>query len=180
MRLPHDPALAGDLANAIRTVRDFPKPGVSFKDITPVLAAPELFGRTVAALAAPWRGEAITHVLGVESRGFIFGAPAALALGAAFVPVRKPGKLPRERLVEAYALEYGNDQVELHVDAIGPGSRVVVVDDVLASGGTAAATCRLAERTGATVVGVSVVIDLSFLPWRTALAGRRVEAVVAF
>ncbi|MCC7001341.1 MAG: adenine phosphoribosyltransferase, partial [Gemmatimonadaceae bacterium] len=119
MRLPHDPALAGDLANAIRTVPDFPKPGVAFKDITPVLAAPELFGRTVAALAAPWRGEAITHVLGVESRGFIFGAPAALALGAAFVPVRKPGKLPRERLVEAYALEYGSDQVELHADAIG-------------------------------------------------------------
>lgn len=177
---PSDPTLAADLAAAIRTVPDFPTPGVAFKDITPVLADPTLFRRTTAALAAPWRGAGITHVLAIESRGFLFGAPVAQHLGVPLVPVRKPGKLPRARVRESYALEYGTDALELHADAIGSGACVLIVDDVLATGGTAAAVVRLAERCGAAVGGLAVVIDLSFLPWRAALAGRRAETLVAY
>lgn len=177
---PADPTLASDLAAAIRTVPDFPTPGVAFKDITPVLADPALFRRTTMALAAPWRDAGITQVLAIESRGFLFGAPVAQHLGVPLVPVRKPGKLPRTRVRESYALEYGTDALELHADAIGPGARVLIVDDVLATGGTAAAVVRLAERCGAAVGGLAVVIDLSFLPWRTALVGRRVETLVVY
>lgn len=177
---PSDPTLAADLAAAIKTVPDFPSPGVAFKDITPVLADPALFQRTTAALAAPWHAAGITHVLAIESRGFLFGAPVAQHLGVPLVPVRKPGKLPRARVRETYALEYGTDALELHADAIGPTARVLIVDDVLATGGTAAAVVRLAERCGATVGGLAAVIDLSFLPWRTALAGRRAETLVTY
>ena len=181
MTLPDtDPALSADLAAAIRHVPDFPKPGIGFKDITPVLLDPALFRRTTDALAAAFAGEGVTRVLGIESRGFIFGAPVAQALGVAFVPVRKPGKLPHMRVTETYALEYGTDQLELHQDALGAGDRVLVIDDVLATGGTAAAAIRLAERCGAQVVGVGVVIDLSFLPWRDALRGRTVRALVRY
>lgn len=177
---PGDPSLAADLRRAIRDVPDFPKPGVLFKDITPVLLSHALFSRTVDGLAAPFRGIGITHVLGIESRGFIFGAPVALALGAAFVPVRKAGKLPHLRERETYDLEYGTDCVEMHRDALENGARVLVVDDVLATGGTAAATCRLATRLGARIEGISVVLELSFLPWRTTLAGRPVHALLSF
>ncbi len=175
-----DPALAAALQAAILEVPDFPKPGVGFKDITPVLHDPALFRRVTDAIAAHWRPAGISHVLAIESRGFLFGAPVAQALGAALVPLRKPGKLPRERVSERYALEYGTDALEIHADAVGAGARTLIVDDVLATGGTAAAAVRLAERCGADVAGVAVVIDLSFLPWRQALEGRIVQALVRY
>lgn len=174
------PTLSERLTSTIRDVPDFPKPGVVFKDITPVLHDPALFADVTAALAAPWKGKGITHVLAIESRGFLFGAPVAQHLGAALVPVRKPGKLPSAHLTEHYALEYGEDAVEVHTDAIDSHSLVLIVDDVLATGGTAAATRRLAHRLGAGVAGIGVVIDLSFLPWRRALAGVHVETLVSF
>lgn len=181
MTMPPTPeALAATLRRLIRDVPDFPRPGIVFKDITPVLHDATAFAATTRALAARFATDGISHVLAVESRGFLFGAPVAQHLGAALVPVRKPGKLPRTTVSETYALEYGTDALELHSDALGAADRVVVIDDVLATGGTAAATSRLAERLGATVVGLGVVIDLSFLPWREALKGRRVETLVAF
>jgi adenine phosphoribosyltransferase len=173
-----------DLAEALRAaivnVPDFPRPGIGFKDITPVLHDVALFRRATAAIADHWRPVGVTHVLAIESRGFLFGAPVAQALGVPLVPVRKPGKLPRERVTERYALEYGTDALELHADAVGAGARALIVDDVLATGGTAAAAARLAERCGAEVVGLAVVIDLSFLPWRDALSGRNVQALVRY
>ena len=168
------------LRAAILEVPDFPKPGIGFKDITPVLADAGLFRQTTDALAAPWAGQGITHVLAIESRGFLFGAPVAQALGASLVPVRKPGKLPRATVVERFALEYGNDALELHRDALPPAAVALVVDDVLATGGTCAAALRLVERLGAAAAGAAVVIDLSFLPWRSALAGRRVTTLVSY
>lgn len=173
-------ALALDLKAAIVTVPDFPKPGISFKDITPVLADPALFARVTAAIADRWRHAGITHVLAIESRGFLFGAPVAQALGLPFVPLRKPGKLPRASVSERYALEYGTDALEIHADVLGAGACVLIVDDVLATGGTAAAAVRLAERCGARVAGLAAVIDLSFLPWREALAGRNVQVLVRY
>lgn len=168
------------LAATIRDVADFPKPGVMFKDITPVLHDAALFAEVTAAMAAPWRGKGITHVLAVESRGFLFGAPVAQHLHAALVPVRKAGKLPSARVSEQYALEYGSDTIEVHADALDADSLVLIVDDVLATGGTAAATRRLAHRLGAGVAGVAAVIDLSFLPWRDTLAGLHAETLVSF
>jgi adenine phosphoribosyltransferase len=173
-------SIADRLTAAIRDVPDFPKPGVNFKDITPVLQDPALFADVTAALALPWKGKGITHVLAIESRGFLFGAPVAQHLGAALVPVRKPGKLPHARVTEHYVLEYGEDAVEVHADALDTKSLVLIVDDVLATGGTAAATRRLAHRLGAGVAGISAVIDLAFLPWRKALAGTHVETLVRF
>lgn len=174
------PALSDKLKSAIRDVPDFPKPGIIFKDITPVLHDPALFAEVTAAMAAPWRGKGITHVLAIESRGFLFGAPVAQHLGASLVPVRKPGKLPAAHLTERYALEYGSDAVEIHTDAIDARSLVLIVDDVLATGGTASATRRLAHRLGAGVAGLGVVIELEFLPGRAALAGVHVESLVRF
>ena len=175
-----DDSLASSLRACILDVPDFPKPGITFKDITPVLRDPALFRRATDALAEHWRTSRVTHVLAVESRGFLFGAPVAQALGVSLVPVRKPGKLPRARVSETYALEYGTDTLEVHADAVGAGDRILVVDDVLATGGTAAATVRLVERCGAEVVGLGAVVDLSFLPWRQALAGRSVYTLVRF
>jgi adenine phosphoribosyltransferase len=168
------------LREAIVDVPDFPKPGITFKDITPVLHDAALFAATTAALAGPFRDAGITHVLAIESRGFIFGAPVAQALGVPLVPVRKPGKLPREVVQERYALEYGEDALEVHRDAVPAGGRVLIVDDVLATGGTAAATARLSARIGAHVAGIAVVVDLSFLSWRRALAGQHVESLVSY
>lgn len=173
-------ALRDALEAVIRDVPDFPKPGVVFKDITPVLHDPTLFARATQALGAPFAASGVTHVLAIESRGFLFGAPVALALGVPLVPVRKPGKLPRATLVERYALEYGTDALEVHADAVGEGARVLVVDDVLATGGTMAATARLAERLGASVAGVAAVIGLTFLPWREALSGRKVKTLIDY
>ena len=174
------PDLVTRVKAAIRDVPDFPKAGIVFKDITPVLHDPALFADVTAAMAAPWKGKGITHVLAIESRGFLFGAPVAQHLGAALVPVRKPGKLPAAHVTEHYALEYGKDAVEVHTDAIDARSLVLIVDDVLATGGTAAATRRLAHRLGAGVAGVGVLMDLSFLPWRQALTGTHVESLVTY
>jgi adenine phosphoribosyltransferase len=161
------------LRRLVVDVPDFPQPGVVFKDITPVLADPQAFGTVVEALADAGRDDAgrplVDHVVGMEARGFILAAPVALSLGAGFVPVRKQGKLPRETVAESYALEYGEATLEVQRDALRPGSRVLLVDDVLATGGTVAATRRLVERCGAVAVAVAVLMDLSFLPGREAI-----------
>ena len=158
------------LARLVVDVADFPQPGVVFKDITPLLADHDGFTEVVTALAAAGRDEsgvpAVDKVLGMEARGFILAAPVALALGAGFVPVRKAGKLPRETYAETYALEYGEATLEVHRDGLKPGDRVLLVDDVLATGGTVAATRRLVETCGAVPHGVAVLMDLSFLPGR--------------
>lgn len=177
--LPLD-ELRAALRRTVRDIPDFPKAGIVFKDITPVLLDEALFRETVQAMAAPFAGDRVTHVAGIESRGFILGAPIALVLGAAFVPVRKPGKLPS--LVERvdYALEYGVDALEVHRDALGAGHRVLLVDDVLATGGTAAAACEVIERLGAGVVGCSLLMVLSFLGGAKRLAGRRVDTLLTY
>ena len=172
--------LADDVRRAIRNVPDFPRPGIGFKDITPVLGDAALFRRVTDAMAEPFADAAITRVVAIESRGFVLGGPVAQRLGAGLVPVRKPGKLPASLVREDYALEYGNDALEMHADALGGGDRVLVVDDVLATGGTARATCMLVERLGATVVGLTFMLVLEFLHGRDALAGRLVETVVTF
>ncbi len=172
--------LADQLRRAIRDVPDFPKSGIVFKDITPILLDAALFHRATEAMAAPFAGDAITHVIGIESRGFILGAPVAQHLGAAFVPVRKPGKLPSTVERVQYALEYGTDALEMHRDALSSDDRALVVDDVLATGGTARATCELVERIGARVVGCSFLMTLSFLPGVQNLSSRRVASLVDY
>jgi adenine phosphoribosyltransferase len=167
------------LRAAIRDVPDFPKPGIVFKDITPLLASPGLFRATIDLLATPQLGKGITHVVGVESRGFIFGAPLSLALGAGFIPVRKPGKLPHDTRRVTYALEYGQDALEIHADACDATARVLIVDDVLATGGTAAATTRLVRETGAQVVGCLFLIELAALGGRSALRDLEVTALLS-
>ena len=165
-------SLDGVLHRLVRDVPDFPKPGVLFKDIMPLLADHDGFRLVVDALAAAGRdGEQVVvdKVIGMESRGFILGAPVALELGVGFVPARKPGKLPGETHAVSYALEYGEATLEVHRDAIRPGERVLLVDDVLATGGTAHATVQLAGRCGAEVHGVAVLMELGFLPGREAL-----------
>jgi adenine phosphoribosyltransferase len=161
---------AGILKRLVVDVPDYPAPGVVFKDITPVLADPVAFGDIVEALADAGRDAdgrpVVDHVVGMEARGFILAAPVALALGAGFVPVRKAGKLPRATYAQSYTLEYGEATLEVHRDAFAPGDRVLLVDDVLATGGTVAATRRLVEACGAVPVGVAVLMDLSFLPGR--------------
>jgi adenine phosphoribosyltransferase len=168
------------LRGAIRDIPDFPKPGIVFKDITPVLLDARLFPRTTQAMAAPFAEDGITHVVGIESRGFILGAPIAQHLGAAFVPVRKPGKLPSTVEREEYALEYGLDALEVHRDALGDGNRVLIADDVLATGGTARAAWAVIERLGAHVVGCTFLMVLSLLPGAASLAGRRVETLITY
>ncbi len=158
------------LERLVVDVPDFPEPGVVFKDISPVLADHAAFTEVVEALAAAGRGDdgerVVDQVIGMEARGFILAAPVALALGAGFVPVRKAGKLPRATFAESYALEYGEATLEMHRDALAPGARVLLVDDVLATGGTIAATRRLVEQAGGTVHGVAVLMELGFLPGR--------------
>ena len=150
-------------AALVRDVPDFPKPGIVFKDITPLLADPEAFAEVVDRLAEPFVGRGITKVVGIEARGFVVAAPVAHRLGAGFVPVRKPGKLPWETASEAYELEYGTDELEVHLDAVAPGEKVLVVDDVIATGGTALAAARLVEGLGGEVVGLAFLIELAFL-----------------
>lgn len=166
------------IAALIRDVPDFPKPGVVFKDITPLLASPDGFAASVEALVASAPGD-IDVVVGMEARGFIFAAPVALALHAGFVPVRKPGKLPGAVYSETFALEYGHETLTVHTDAIRPGSRVMVIDDVLATGGTVAATAGLIRQLGADLVHVSVLMELSFLDGRQHLADMGVDACSA-
>ena len=158
------------LSRLVVDVPDYPEPGVVFKDITPVLADHTAFTEVVEALAAAGRNDTgatvVDYVIGMEARGFILAAPVALALGAGFVPVRKAGKLPRASYAESYALEYGQATLEMHRDALTPGARVLLVDDVLATGGTVAATVRLVEQAGAVVHAASVLMELGFLPGR--------------
>ena len=165
---------------AIRDVPGFPKPGIVFKDITPILSQPALFKQVIDAFAERWHGERITKVVGIESRGFVFAAPLAYVLGAGMTIVRKPGKLPWRTIREAYALEYGEAVLELHEDAFAPGERVLVVDDVLATGGTAEAAGRLVERQGATLVSYSFMVDLSFLGGAERLGEEKVHALLRF
>ncbi|HYO69763.1 MAG TPA: adenine phosphoribosyltransferase [Archangium sp.] len=176
----HDSNLIEDVKARIRDVPDFPKPGILFKDMTPVLADPHLFGRVVNAMAAPFRGRHINKVVGVEARGFLLGAPIALALHAGFAPARKPGKLPYKAVTERYSLEYGDDGLQLHEDAVGRGDRVLIVDDLLATGGTADATARLVTKLGGEVVGFSVLISLDFLPGRGRLGHEKVCALLSY
>jgi adenine phosphoribosyltransferase len=169
-----------DLEAYIRDIPDFPKPGIGFKDITPLLADADAFRFTVDALAEPFAGRGIDKVLGVEARGFIPGAAVAYRFGAGFVPVRKAGKLPYEIEQEEYALEYGTDLLEIHKDAVHPGERVVIIDDVLATGGTAAATIALAERLGANVVGLAVIVELAFLGGRERLGSHDFTSLITY
>jgi len=166
--MAHD---ASWLKDHIRDIPDFPEPGVVFKDITPLLADVDAFRFTVDAIADHFAGNEVHKVLGVEARGFIIAAPVAYRFGAGFVPVRKAGKLPWEIEREEYELEYGSSLLEIHKDAVEPGENVLIVDDVLATGGTAQATVALVERLGATVLGLGFVIELAFLHGRDKLNG---------
>jgi adenine phosphoribosyltransferase len=165
---------------AIRDVPDFPKKGVVFKDITPVLADPKLLRQVVDAFVARWKDQRIDRVVGIESRGFLFAAPVAYALGAGLAIARKPGKLPWQVVREVYALEYGEDALELHVDAVGPGQRVIVLDDVLATGGTADAVGRLVTKQGAELAGYSFLMELGFLHGSRRLGPDKVHSLVQF
>jgi adenine phosphoribosyltransferase len=171
---------ATDLKQYIRDVPDFPKPGILFKDITPLLDHPGAFQATIRALADVFRGKGIDTIAAAEARGFIFGAPLAVELGVGFVPIRKPGKLPYATISYEYQLEYGTDRLEVHTDAFSAGKRVLLIDDVLATGGTMAACKRLVEGTGAQVVACAFVIELSFLNGRSKLAGGDVFSLMTF
>ena len=169
-----------DLAAHIRDIEDFPKPGIGFKDITPLLADPGALAGAVAGLSEPFAGQGITKVVGMEARGFIFAAPVAVALGAGFVPVRKAGKLPWTVIRQEYQLEYGTDLLEIHEDAVTPEDRVLIVDDVLATGGTAAATVELVGQSGAAVAALAFVIELGFLGGRGPLGDVPVTSLVRY
>lgn len=172
--------LAARLAAALREIPDFPKPGILFKDITPVLLDPPLFRDTLDALAA-WAKEKRAHkIIGVDARGFLFAAPVADRLGVGLIPVRKPGKLPYQTRRESYDLEYGTNTLEIHVDAIAPGERVVVVDDLLATGGTVAAATKLIRALGGEVAGAAFVVELGFLGGRALLEGVEIMSLVRF
>lgn len=164
----------------IRDIADYPSPGVTFRDITPMLGDGPAFSRAVRELAERFDGVQVDRVLGMEARGFIIAAPIAVALGAGFVPVRKAGKLPWAVVREEYALEYGKDKLEMHRDAIRPGERILVIDDVLATGGTAAATCRLVEELGGAIVGLGFLIEIGELDGRSRLGEHRVESLTRY
>lgn len=168
------------LRSLVKDVPDFPKPGILFRDITPLLGSPVGFADAIELLSAPFADDGIDAVLGIESRGFMFAAPIALKLGAAFVPVRKPGKLPRAVDRVEYALEYGSDALELHADALAGKKRALVVDDVIATGGTARAAVELARRQGAMVVGAAFLVELTFLKGLDQLPGLRTEVVLQY
>ncbi|MGD0376297.1 MAG: adenine phosphoribosyltransferase [Streptosporangiaceae bacterium] len=171
------PDVAALIGATIRDIHDYPQQGVVFKDITPLLADGAAFSAVVGALAAGH--DRIDKVAGIEARGFILAAPVACQLGAGFVPIRKQGKLPGPTHVESYQLEYGTATIEVHTDAFRPGERVLIVDDVLATGGTAAATAELVRRSGAQIVAVAVLIELSFLSGRSNLGGLDVRSLLA-
>lgn len=172
--------LLQDIQNAVRNVPDFPKPGIQFKDITPVLADPRLFAGCIELLTANLKPGEVDFVVGIDARGFIFAAAAAMRLKAGFVPVRKKGKLPYHTHEESYDLEYGSNTIAIHVDAVHRGSRVLLVDDLLATGGTAAAAAQLLARLGAKIVGVSFVIELAFLNGRAKLPDAPVHALITY
>lgn len=174
------PATLDKIKKAIRDVPDFPKAGILFKDITPLLQSPELFKESVERLAGPFRKKGITHVASVESRGFIFGAPVAYLLNAGYIPIRKKGKLPSKTISYTYDLEYGSDTLEVHADSMDASSRVLLIDDVLATGGTAFACCQLAKKLKAQVAGLGFMVELEFLKGREKLRGYDVVSVLRF
>ena len=169
-----------NLAGYIRDVQDFPVPGILFRDITPLLRDPVALRRAVDQMSDPWRGRGVDLVAAMEARGFMFGAAMALQLGAGFVPVRKAGKLPWATRSVGYRLEYREDVLHVHEDAVDPGQKVLVVDDVIATGGTAQAVVELMEQLGGEVVGVQFLVELSDLKGREPLAGREVHSVIRF
>jgi adenine phosphoribosyltransferase len=169
-----------ELKAFIRDVPDFPKKGIVFKDITPLLKSPDALQGSVEALAEPFKNAGVTSVAGIESRGFIFGSCVARILGAGFIPIRKPGKLPWTTRRHEYVLEYGTDALEIHDDAASAGERVLIIDDVLATGGTAAAAAGLVRALGADLVGVATVIELTFLDPRKKLAGTNVHTLIQY
>jgi adenine phosphoribosyltransferase len=164
----------------IRDVPDFPKPGILFKDITPLLQNAGIFASTIQEMAIPYRNFKVDAIVGIESRGFIFGSALARELQVGFVPIRKPGKLPFHTIYSEYDLEYGTDKIEIHTDAIKPGQRVVVVDDLLATGGTMAAACDLVNRLHGQIVGISFLIELKFLEGRKKINGYDVHALIQY
>ena len=169
-----------DLKQHIRNVADFPKPGILFYDITTLLREPAGLKVTIDRLSSPYAGKGIDVVIGIESRGFILGAPVAERIGAGFVPIRKPGKLPAKALRETYDLEYGQDALEIHADAIEKGQRVLIVDDVLATGGTAAAAVELVKSLGGDLHGLAFLIELLFLNGKTKLEGQEIYSVLHY
>ena len=169
-----------DLKSLIREVPDFPKPGINFYDITTLLKHPHGWRETIDALKSHYSGTPVDVVVGVEARGFFFAPAIAYALGAGFVPVRKPGKLPAETVTVEYALEYGTDRLQMHKDAIQPGQKVLIIDDVLATGGTAAAVAQLVEKLGGTVLGLGFLIELDFLNGRSKLPGRELFSLLHY
>jgi adenine phosphoribosyltransferase len=169
-----------DLKARIRHVPDYPKPGILFYDITTLLRDPEGYRAVIDQLAAPFAGAGIEAVVGIESRGFILGAAVAERLGAGFVPIRKPGKLPSTAIRESYALEYGTDALEIHTDALAAGQKTLIVDDVLATGGTAAAAVKLVTALGASLQGLSFLIELGFLNGKAKLGDERVHSVLHY
>ena len=169
-----------DLKQLIREVPDFPKPGINFYDITTLLKHPEGFRRTIDALVAQFEGDKVDTVVGIEARGFIFAPAMAYRLGTGFVPARKPGKLPSQCASVSYDLEYGQDALQIHSDAVGAGHRVLIADDLLATGGTAAAVVKLVEQLGGEVVGLTFVVELEFLPGRRRLEGYDVRSLIKY
>ena len=169
-----------DLTAHIRAIPDFPKPGILFRDIKPLLAEPAAFATAIDRLAEPWQAGSIDAVAAVEARGFLFAGPLAVKLGVGIIPVRKPGKLPAETISYRYDLEYGSDTLEMHRGILAPKARVLVVDDVLATGGTAEACVRLIESAGATVTGCSFLVELGGLGGRERLTGQRIESVLHY
>jgi len=167
-----------NLEEYIRDIRDFPKEGIVFKDITPLLASSEGFRMAIDTIAGEYEASGVTKVMGAEARGFIFGGALAYRLGAGFVPARKPGKLPWSTTSHSYELEYGTDSLEVHTDAFGPGDVVLIVDDVLATGGTAAAKAALVEKMGATVAGFAFLLELDFLEGRQKLGSPRIISLI--
>ncbi len=173
-------SISDRLQSIIRNVTDFPKKGIVFRDITTLLQDKNAFTSVIDTFVEQYRNIPIDAVVGIESRGFIVGAALAHRLGVGFVPIRKPGKLPAATLREEYALEYGTDAIEIHADALKKGSRVLIHDDLLATGGTVAASCKLVERLGAIVVGISFIIELTFLHGRAKLQGYQVTSLVQY
>lgn len=169
-----------ELKDYIRSIPDFPKPGIMFRDITPMLKSADAMKEAIRQLAEPFRDAGITSILAAEARGFVFGTPLAMELGCAFVPVRKPGKLPFQTESLHYDLEYGSDCLEIHQDAVSPGDRVLLVDDLLATGGTIEACRMLAEKQGASVVGAAFVIELAFLNGRSRLPGCETLSLLSY
>ena len=175
-----DPAIVAKLEGLMRSIPDWPKQGIVFRDITPVLADAAGLELACAAMAAPFRNHNVELVVGTESRGFIFGAAIARELHCGFIPIRKPGKLPGATICQEYELEYGTDKLEIHTDAIAAGRRVLLVDDLLATGGTMRASCQMVEELKGQIVGISFLIELAFLNGRSLLGGHDVHSVITY